>query len=391
MLADTTTLPGIVIPEAFKEPEWVNKTLDSFLSGVKEDFQKNKVINTTLVKKGIKEIILDNKVPVSFPLHSKNIGKLLQEMYKKFDTEDFQWRYYLLYRVGFTLSTFTGTSFTPTSLSLPAKFRPKKQAVIKEYKKRLEEARNENEREKAIHWVDNAFKKLAKEVLEFFRENRDQYPVVDLLDSGAKGSEDDLRKLLIAVGLSINAKGEINDVIDRSGAEGLTPTQFFNYTSQAIVSQYKKSSETAIPGYMIRQLNTISSGVQLSKLRDCKTTRYLTVKILNKDMLKSMEGKLRMDGSSPTPIDPSDTDLVGKSIKLRSPLFCKAEDGICEMCYNPGFVERMHLRENAGIGLLASTANASLLTNLTLKAAHTGLSLSNEEVDLQQDIIEFSE
>jgi len=385
--ADTTQIKNVVIPSAFKQPEWVNETYTNFEKEIKEDFKKNNLMNPALVRKLLKLYILDNKISPAYPLNKSNISKLLQKMYDIFGDEEFQWRYYLLYRAGFFLSTFTANSFTPESLELPPQFKKERQAILEEYQKRINESKNENEKEKVIYWVDNAFKKLSKKVLEYFRENRDKYPIVDSLDSKAKGDENDLRKLLIAIGLSINAKGEINDVIGRSGAEGLTPTQFFNYTSQAIVSQYKKSRETSAPGYLIRQLNTIMTGVKLSKTIDCKTTGRLTVKILNKDMLKSMEGKIHTGGI----ITPNDTHLIGKNVKLRSALYCKATDGICNTCYNPAFIEKMNLSSNAGIGLLASTAQAGLLTNMTLKAAHTGLSLDKEDIDLTNDIFEFSE
>ena len=388
--ADTQTLQDIVIPEAFKQPEWFNADWDKFRQAVKDSY-KNNTLNTAAVRKAIKEIILDNKISPPYPLDKKAINKVLDKMYKVFGDEDFQWRYQLLYKAGFFLSTYVADSFTPETLELPDQFKPKRQKIIQEYKEKINSARTEKQREEAIMWVDNAFKKLTKEVLEYFREHRDKYPIVDAIDSGSKGSPDDLRKLLVAIGLSINAKGEINDVIDRSGAEGLTPTQFFNYTSQAIVSQYKKSRDTAIPGYLIRQLNTIMAGVKLSKEIDCGTQRFLSIKILNKDMLVSMRGKLRKTTTGLTPISPDDTDLIGQTIKIRSPLYCKAPDGICKTCYNPDFVDRMNLTANAGIGLLASTAQAGMLTNMTLKAAHTGLSLSKEEVDLTTDIFEFSE
>jgi len=385
--ADTTTLKGVVIPEAFKQPEWVQETFEKFKSKIKEDYSKNNSINNALVRKYINELILDNKIKPAYPLNKKNIGKLLQKMYQVFDDAEFQWRYQLLYEAGFFLSTFVANSFTPAALELPSEFRKKKMEIIKEYKKREEEAKNDNDREKNKMWVDKAFKKLTSEVLEYFRAHRDIYPIVDSFDSKAKGDENDLRKLLVAVGLSINAKGEINDVIVNSHSDSLTPTQFFNYTSQAIVSQYKKSSETAKPGYLIRQLNTIASGVKLSKLKDCGTSGRLRVKILNKDMLESMEGKLYEGGV----ILASSTDLIGRTIKLRSALYCRAEDGICHACYNPDFIERMHLETNAGIGLLASTAQASLLTSMTLKASHTGVNLNKTEIDLTNDIFEFSE
>jgi hypothetical protein len=76
---------------------------------------------------------------------------------------------------------------------------------------------------------------------------------------------------------------------------------------------------------------------------------------------------------------------------VRSPMYCKAEDGICSTCYNPSFVERMNLHDTSGIGLLASTSTAVLLTNMTLKAAHYGLSLNKTTIDFTNDIFEFSE
>ena len=385
--ADTTSIKGVVIPEAFAQPDWVEKDFKIFTDAIKEDYRKNNMLNTALVRKLFKEFILGGKLSPAFPLNKKNTGKLLEKMYPIYGSDEFQWRYMLVYRAGFFLSSLVSVSFTPEALTLPPQFVKKRSQIIKEYKQLRADANGQVEIDKAINWVDKSFNDLTQEVLAFFRENKEIYPIIDSLDSGAKGSPDDFRKLLIAIGLSINAKGEINDVVDRSGSEGLSPTQFFNYTSQAIVSQYKKSSETAIPGYLIRQLNSIMVGVKLSKTIDCQTKGRLNVQILNKDMLKSMEGKLYEGGT----ISVSDTSLIGKRVKMRSPLYCKAEDGICHKCYNPEFIERMHLQANAGIGLLSSTAQAGLLTNMTLKAAHTGLSIDKVEVDLQKDIYDFSE
>lgn len=387
--ADTTTLSGVVIPEAFKQPEWVEEDYKKFEEVVKESYIKNKSnIVPSEVKKALKDYILGGKISPPYPLDKKNVNKTLQKMYTSFDDEEFQWRYMMFYRAGFYLSTFTASSFTPDSLVLPDQFKKKRQKIIDEYNQKKNEAKTESQYNDAIMWVDKKFKELADEVLEYFNDHYEDYPIVDSILSKAKGSPDDLRKLLIAIGLSINAKGEINDVIDRSGAEGLTPTQFFNYTSQAIVSQYQKSRDTAIPGYLIRQLNTVTAGVTLSKTIDCQTKRYLSLKILNKEMLWALRGKIQKNGK---PIEESDTDLIGKTIQIRSPLYCKAKDGICHTCYNPQFIDKMNLQYNAGIGLLASTAQAGMLTDMTLKAAHTGLSLGKKEVDLSVDIFEFSE
>jgi DNA-directed RNA polymerase subunit beta' len=379
-------LDGVVIPQAFEPPEWVSTTFNKFVDVIKSSYKGS--MDSAVVRKAIKELLLDNKISPPYPLNKKNINILLEKMHKVFDDEEFQWRYMLIYRAGFFLSTFTASSFTPESLELPKQFRPKRQKIIKEYHQKRNDAKTENQHDDAIIWIDKKFAQLASEVLQYFRENDDKYPIVHSIDSGSKGSDNDLRKLLVAIGLSINAKGEINDVIERSGAEGLTPTQFFNYTSQAIVSQYQKSRDTAIPGYLIRQLNTIAAPVKLSKTIDCKTSGTLRLKILNKEMLYALEGKILKSGDK---ITRDDADLIGKTVHIRSPLYCKAKDGICHTCYCPDFIDRLNLHANAGIGLLASTSQAGMLTDMTLKAAHSGLSLNKAEVDLSQDIFEFSD
>jgi hypothetical protein len=124
---------------------------------------------------------------------------------------------------------------------------------------------------------------------------------------------------------------------------------------------------------------------------DCKSNQFFKIRILDKDMLEIMAGKMRKAGNGLVEISEDDTGLIGKNVEIRSPLHCKAADGICATCYNPSFVERLNLTQNAGIGLLSSTSMATVLTNLTLKAAHSGLSLDRSEVDLTNDISIYSE
>ncbi len=381
-------IKDVRVPAAFAEPDWVVETYDKFEQTIKTSYASRGSIDVPVVKKAIREILLDDRVKPIFPLNSKNVHDLVSKMYEVFNNDEFQYRYYFIYRAGFFLSTYVADSFTPEALMLPEKFKSPKAKIIAEYLQKLEEVKNEDDRMEATIWVSKAFDKLGLEVLQYFRDN--DYPLSSFLDSGAKGKPDDLRKMLVATGLSINSKGEINDVIERSGSEGLKPTQFFNYSSQAIVSQYQKSHETAKPGYLIRQLSTIAAAVHLSKLTDCGTKRYLSIKIINKDMLKAFEGKLRKTKMGDTLIEKTEIGLIGQTVQVRSPLYCKAEDGICVNCYNPAFVERMGLQETAGIGLLASTSQADALTSITLKKAHAGLSLGKESIDFTNDIFEYS-
>ena len=87
-----------------------------------------------------------------------------------------------------------------------------------------------------------------------------------------------------------------------------------------------------------------------------------------------------------------DKNLIGKKVKLRSPLYCKAQDGICETCLNPVYVKRLQLKPGVKIGLIVATSiGADALVNLTLKKSHVGISLDLEEVNLEEDIFRYAE
>jgi len=371
----------IIIPNAFKPPEWFFKTKEIYRKEILDSIKRNNFLDKELVKKIIEEI-LENKIKPSYPLNKENIGKLYSELYNVFENDVFIWKYQLIYELGFFLSTLKPSSFSPESMILPEKFKKEKERIKLQYE-------NSPKKEKDIIKANKELDKLAKEVMKYFRENN--ISVADLIDSGSKGSVDDIRKLLLGVGLSINSKGEINDVILKAHSEGLEKTQFFNYSSQGIVSLYSKSMNTAKPGYLIRQLYTIMENLELSKIPDCGTKRYFEFKIPKgkdgKKILFNLKGRVLENGET---IDHEDESYLGKKVRLRSALYCQAKDGICKICYNPLAAEELKMVPGSKIGQISVASLAESLVNITLKSSHVGLSLDSEEVDLTKDIERYS-
>jgi DNA-directed RNA polymerase subunit beta' len=131
--------------------------------------------------------------------------------------------------------------------------------------------------------------------------------------------------------------------------------------------------------------------LKLSATKDCGSLNGLTIKIKNKDWHWAVIGKFMfvdktlLNRTGIKEITSTD-NIVGKSIKLRSPLFCKAKDGICETCLNKQWVENLHLGAGANIGLLSSTGITGVLTSLTLKKSHTGILLDKQQINLLKEI-----
>lgn len=384
---NTTRYNGkIIIPEAFLPPKWYDETWKEFREKILENYKKNGMkLDNNYVKKLLVQVLLNqSSLKITYPLNKKNMSLLIDQMYSLFPDDEFLWRYQLIYEAGFFLSTLVPSSFSPEALTLPDQFKKKRDDIIIKFK--VAEKIN---RDKAIIQANKDLDKLTEEVAQYFRDNN--IKIIDLIDSGSKGSMTDIRKLLIATGLSINSKGVINDIILNSHTDGLEQTQFFNYSSQGIVSLYAKSTETAIPGYLIRKLYTMMEPIVLSSQADCGSTRYFKFIVQNEDMSKRLVGRIYKStfGFEQITLD-NHKDLVGKTILLRSPLYCKAKDGICKTCFNPKYIEDLGIVPKDKLGLKVVGSIAGTLTDLTLKASHTGLSLNQEEVDIRKDIKQYT-
>ena len=384
----------IIIPEVFSWPQWFKDTQSKFEEEVKKSFQKEGKINSKDIRFFLEKYILDANtynIKPKYPLNSKNVKDLISQMYEAYPDEVFLWRYALLYEAAFFLSIFKPGSFQPEALILPKEFQIKKKAIEAKYHEMLGDGKDTKKKDKAIVWVNKAMDSLAKEVIDYFRKN--DIKIADFVDSGAKGSVGDIRKLLLAVGLSITANGQINDVILNSHTEGLTPTQFFNYSSQGIVSQYSKSHSTAIPGYIVRKVYTALESVTLSAQKDCGTRRKFKFYIPNQDVLDHLKWRSYTTSENDNnlkEIDPEDKDLLKTTIYLRSPLYCQAKDGICPTCFGKKFANILELHPGENLGMKVVSSFSESLVNSALKAAHKGLDLDLEVVDLKSDTYKYS-
>ena len=219
-----------VIPEAFKQPSWVDDNLKKFKDETKIIINKklSKKEENDQIKKLLEKYIFGDKVKPKYPLNKGNLGKTVTTMFENIPQNEFIYRYWMLQEVGFFLSTFKPSGFAPEALSLPDKFKKKKDELLKEYQGKVKEFGKEN----AIAWIDKEFDKLTDEVIDYWES--EGINIVDMIRSKARGGPSDIRKMLVAVGLSINTAGEINDVIMTAQIDGLEQTQFFNYSSQAI-------------------------------------------------------------------------------------------------------------------------------------------------------------
>jgi DNA-directed RNA polymerase subunit beta' len=215
-------------------------------------------------------------------------------------------------------------------------------------------------------------------------------PVSDFIDSGARGSWDQCKQLVLSRGYVSDANGVIKGNLIRSSlVQGLSQSEFFNSSWGARKSLLDTATSTGDAGYLTRQLIYSTVGIELGEEDDCGTTDTLDVVVPNNDdgerMVKTLLGRYMVDDNgNVVRIKISDyKNYLGKTIKLRSPIFCKSKK-ICKKCYG----DLYKLLHSDQVGIIATQAVGERTTQLVLRTFHTGgVAQAKDQFDSQEDII----
>lgn len=205
-----------------------------------------------------------------------------------------------------------------------------------------------------------------------------------MVESGARGSWDQVKQMVLSRGFLSNFNGEILETpIKHSLLEGLTEKEFFNSTYGARKGLLDVALNTGISGYLSRKLIFTCANLQLdNNLDDCGTTDYLQVFVDDLRKAKMLLGRYYVDNNILKKIEINDIkNLVGKTIQLRSPILCKSEK-ICHKCYGDTY-KKLHSRY---IGIIAAQTLAEPLTQMVLRTFHFSGSakINKKEVDMKQ-------
>ena len=119
-------------------------------------------------------------------------------------------------------------------------------------------------------------------------------------------------------------------------------------------------------------------------LDDCGSTDYLEIFVKDIKMVKSLLWRYYWDGDNLIKITTHNYDsLIGKTIKLRSPIYCKSKR-ICKKCY--GDLHR--ILHSDKVGFIAAQAIGEVSVQLILRSFHTGgVAQAKEQFENQEDII----
>jgi len=220
-----------------------------------------------------------------------------------------------------------------------------------------------------------------------------------MLDSGARGSKEQIRQLTGMRGLMAKPKkstaggGEIiENPILSNFKEGLSILEYFISTHGARKGLADTALKTADAGYLTRRLVDVAQDVIINE-EDCGTLRGIVVEALKKneevvetlgerilgrvtlaDVYDPISGELLL--SAGQEISEADAEVVEKSavdrVEVRSALTCEASKGICAKCYGRNLANNKPVQKGEAVGVVAAQSIGEPGTQLTLRTFHVG-------------------
>ncbi|MCP3895695.1 MAG: DNA-directed RNA polymerase subunit beta' [Bacteroides sp.] len=225
-----------------------------------------------------------------------------------------------------------------------------------------------------------------------------------MLDSGARGSKEQIRQLsgmrgLMAKPQKAGAEGGqiIENPILSNFKEGLSVLEYFISTHGARKGFADTALKTADAGYLTRRLVDVSHDVIINE-EDCGTLRGLVCtdlknndeiiatlyeRILGRvsvhDIIHPQTGELLVSGGNEITEDIARkiTDSPIESVEIRSVLTCESKKGVCAKCYGRNLATNHMVQRGEAVGVIAAQSIGEPGTQLTLRTFHAGGTAAN--------------
>ncbi|MHC5308943.1 DNA-directed RNA polymerase subunit beta' [Myroides sp. LJL116] len=246
---------------------------------------------------------------------------------------------------------------------------------------------------------------LTELAMKNIREDKQGFnSVYMMLDSGARGSKEQIRQLTGMRGLMAKPKkstvggGEIiENPILSNFKEGLSILEYFISTHGARKGLADTALKTADAGYLTRRLHDVAQDVIVNTV-DCGTLRGIEVKALkkNEEVIETLGERVLGRVALNDIINPLNSEVIVsageevieahskainaapiESIEVRSPLTCEAKTGICAKCYGRNLATAGMVQRGEAVGVIAAQSIGEPGTQLTLRTFHVGGTAGN--------------
>ena len=307
--------------------------------------------------------------------------------------------------IGYTMAFKGGLSFNLADVIVPQE----KSALVEEGYRNVESIQDSynmglitnNERYNQIIdiWT-NTNSRLTNMVTKRIESDQQGFnPIYMMLDSGARGSKEQIRQLCGMRGLMAKPQKSgstgaeiIENPILSNFKEGLSVLEYFISTHGARKGLADTALKTADAGYLTRRLVDVSHDVIINE-EDCGTLRgQIATAIKNKDevveslaerilgrtsvhdIYNPLTGELILPAGEQITEEIADqiSKLPIEQVEIRSVLTCESKKGVCTKCYGRNLATGRMVEKGEVVGVIAAQSIGEPGTQLTLRTFHVG-------------------
>ncbi|MCD6500436.1 DNA-directed RNA polymerase subunit beta' [bacterium] len=344
-------------------------------------------------------IIFNDCLPENFPfvntqINAKKLSRIIAQIISEYPREVVEEVLDKIKEVGFEYSTLSGLSWGMEDLIVP----PQKKELLQEA-------------EKEIDFVENHFKKgllspkeKAAKVIEIWQGVKEKIeklvsqtlpkdgPVYSIVDSGARGSWAQPVQMAGMKGLVTSPAGQTIELpIKNSFKEGFDVLEYFISTHGARKGTADTALRTSKSGYLTRRLIDVAHEVIVTS-EDCgdkegreifredatELGQNFIFKIVGRVALENVKSEKGekiivkkgeiIDWEKAREIDKAKI----KKVKVRSPLSCKSQRGVCQKCYGWEMGRNEMVKIGEAVGVIAAQSIGEPGTQLTMRTFHLG-------------------
>ncbi len=342
-------------------------------------------INTLISKKSLRDIITNVIKRCGIPRSAKFLDDIKN--------------------LGYHMAFKGGLSFNLGDVLIP----PEKEQIVNDGYRQVEEVMDNfnmgfiSDKERYQQIIDiwtHVNAKLTSVLMKQMTEaNQGFNAIYMMLDSGARGSKDQIRQLagmrgLMAKPQKAGAEGGqiIENPILANFKEGLSVLEYFISTHGARKGLADTALKTADAGYLTRRLVDVAHDVIINE-EDCGTLRGLVCTAIknNDEVVASLGERILGRVSVHDIIDPQTGELIVaageeikddaaeridaspiESVEIRSVLTCESRRGVCAKCYGRNLANLRMVQKGEAVGVIAAQSIGEPGTQLTLRTFHVG-------------------
>jgi len=364
-----------------------------------------KIIETTVGRVLFNEVVPREVGYINEILTKKSLREIISNVLKRTGTSATAHFLDSIKDLGFQMAFRGGLSFNLDDVIVPEE----KEDLMNEGYQQVDEVMNNynmgfitnNERYNQIIdiWTHtNA--KLTQTLMKRLSSDKQGFnPVYMMLDSGARGSKEQIRQLsgmrgLMAKPQKSGSTGSeiIENPILSNFKEGLSVLEYFISTHGARKGLADTALKTADAGYLTRRLVDVSQDVIISE-EDCGTLRGLVATAIknNEEVVESLYERILGRTAVHDVYHPLTGDLIVTSgaeiteeiarniddspieqMEIRSVLTCESRKGVCAKCYGRNLATSRMVQMGEAVGVIAAQSIGEPGTQLTLRTFHVG-------------------